>query len=292
MQYMRDNQDDEYGIRALQDKILQIAVYIDKLCHENDIRYFLISGSALGAIRHQGFIPWDDDLDIFMRPQDYEKFRKVFQASGDKDNYYLQELAERKGRVFRAKLRLNNTTFIESAVKDWKIHHGIFVDIFLLHNAATNKFARWSQYIAAKLLCAKGQSLKQVSYRGLKRLATTVAKILPLEWLAKNAYARTYKYNNVQTPFYAHFEPSLNLGKCLYPVSYFAKAQRVPFEKVPLDVPIESDKYLRQVFGDYMKLPSKESIEHAQHAYQWDVNKDFSFYVNKDRDFSDEKKFI
>lgn len=78
MKYMRDNLNDDYGIVRLQDKILEIAVYIDKLCTENDIEYCLMGGSALGAKRHNGFIPWDDDLDVFMTPKNYEKFRKVF----------------------------------------------------------------------------------------------------------------------------------------------------------------------------------------------------------------------
>ena len=71
MEYMRDGLSDSYGILELQDKILEIAKYIHDFCEEHDIDYCLMGGSALGAKRHGGFIPWDDDLDIFMTPDNY-----------------------------------------------------------------------------------------------------------------------------------------------------------------------------------------------------------------------------
>ena len=121
MKYMRDNLPDDYGIVRLQDKILEIAVYINDFCDKHGIDYCLMGGSALGAKRHQGFIPWDDDLDIFMTPDNYEKFRALFQSDGDHEKYYLQEYGlQNNGMVTVPKLRMNGTTYIEDLTKDWK----------------------------------------------------------------------------------------------------------------------------------------------------------------------------
>ena len=183
LKYMRANLEDTYGILELQDKLLQIAIYIDKLCEENDIEYCLMGGSCLGALRHNGFIPWDDDLDVFMKPREYEKFRAAFNAHGNKDEYYLQELSENNGKIASAKLRLNNTTYIEEATKDYKMHQGIFVDIFLLHNCPSNKILQLRQCAWGKYILAKGQSYKSIPYSGKKKIVTDLLRYLPKNFL-------------------------------------------------------------------------------------------------------------
>lgn len=91
MKYMRNDLNDNYGIIDLQEKLLEIMVDIDLFCNRYDIDYCLMAGSALGAERHKGFIPWDDDIDIYMTEKDFNKFRCKFEKYGDKEKYYLQE---------------------------------------------------------------------------------------------------------------------------------------------------------------------------------------------------------
>ena len=136
--YMRSELEDKYGLLEVQDKILEIMVDVDKFCENHGIEYCLMGGSALGSKRHGGFIPWDDDLDIFMTPDNYEKFRKIFNMEGNKDKYYLQEWGLVDGMITIAKVRLNGTSYIEEAIKDWDIHQGVYIDIFILHTCPNN----------------------------------------------------------------------------------------------------------------------------------------------------------
>lgn len=274
MRYMRDDLADEYGILSLQDKILQIAIYIDEICEKHGIDYCLMGGSALGAIRHGGFIPWDDDLDIFMKPSEYEKFRAVFANEGNHKDYYLQELMERQGLVASAKLRLNHTMYVEEATKDMKIHQGIFVDIFILHNTANSGLFRAFHCLNAKCLLAKGQSFKNIKYRGIKRVFIGLFKLLPKEWGIARRLKRIYQYDKKESKYVCHFMGKAFFEKGVYSASIFSSTKRVPFEKVELRVPSKSDEYLTKRFGDYMSMPSKDSIHSAQHACLWKTEAD------------------
>ena len=80
-------------VKEVQGKILEVMKYIDKVCRENGIVYYIMGGTALGAVRHGGFIPWDDDLDIFMTPSEYEKFKKVFES----EKYSSEEIIKTIG---------------------------------------------------------------------------------------------------------------------------------------------------------------------------------------------------
>ena len=112
-----NDMDEIKNVRAVQEKILEVMKYIDKLCRENSITYFIMGGTALGAVRHGGFIPWDDDLDIFMMPDQYEKFKVVFDKENS-DQFVLQEWKTTADYLEYAKVRMNGTTFIEEVFKE------------------------------------------------------------------------------------------------------------------------------------------------------------------------------
>lgn len=120
-------------IHDVQMKILEVMKFIDKVCRKNDITYFIMGGTALGAVRHGGFIPWDDDLDIFMTPDQYEKFKLVFNKLND-TLFVIQEWKTTEHYLEYAKVRMNGTTLIEHNFANCKnMHHRIYVDIMILH---------------------------------------------------------------------------------------------------------------------------------------------------------------
>lgn len=292
--YMRDNLPNEYGFLELQDKILETAVYMDKLCKENNITYYLMGGSALGAKRHGGFIPWDDDLDFFMTPDNYEKFRAVFNRVGDKDSFYLQEWGAVDGMVTISKIRMNGTTYIEESLKDWNIHHGIYVDIFILHNCPDNKISRFHQYIWAKYVVMKGLAEKGYSRRkGFLAFCLKIMSLLPSRFLLKHGLRQVYKYRNKKTKNYCNFLGKAVMKNGVYKKEYFLDGVYVPFEKVELKVPTNLHDFLTDRFGDYMKPPSKDRIKWEQHAERWNADEDFRQVISKDEwDFSDEGRLI
>ena len=285
---MRDGLEDKYGFLEVQNKILEIMVYIDKFCNNHNIEYCLMGGSALGAKRHGGFIPWDDDLDIFMTPDNYEKFRDEFNRSGDKEKFYLQEWGLTDGMVTTSKIRMNNTTYIEKSIQDWNIHHGIFVDIFILHNCPNNKIQQLHQFFWAKYVITKGVSLREKErHRGLKKIIIKIAQILPKKFLIKHGLKQVYKYRNKTTNYYCNFMGKAVFKKAIYKKEWFENYIYLPFETIELKVPKKLDEFLTERFGNYMQIPSNDKIKWEQHAESWNCNK--QLFQNN---FSDEKLLI
>lgn len=267
---MRPDTPDEYGIKELQNIILNIAQYIDNLCEENNIQYCLMGGSALGAKRHCGFIPWDDDLDVFMTPDNYEKFRVTFNSCGDKKKYYLQELGAANGKVITAKVRLNNSYYEEPIVKDWHIHHGVYVDIFILHTCPNNIILQYWQYIWAKYLIVKGLANKDYKRRGaIIRCLLICMKALPKRFLLKFGLNQVYRFRSQSTNFYCNFLGKALLKNGIYKRSYFENTKQTTFETITLNVPIGLENFLVERFGDYMKIPSIQRIRYEQHTSKW-----------------------
>ena len=280
--------EDTWGILPLQNCILQIAQYIDSLCLDNNIDYFLMGGSALGAVRHNGFIPWDDDLDIFMTPANYKKFRDIFNKYGDKSNYYLQEHGKCGDMVVSAKLRYNKSSFIEPVFADMDMHHGVFVDIFILHTCPDNQMCRLWQYFWARYVVVKGLSNRAIVRGGtVRKLILSVFKLLPKRFLLNFSLKQIYRFSHKPSSYYCHFLGRANLQKGLYLRDYFVKPTRHAFESIELNVPNNVEEYLESRFGDYMKLPSKKEIMHFQHTTEWSVDSSFK-RVGKGT-FKDEK---
>ena len=286
---MRPNLEDKYGFLELQDKILEIMVDIDHFCANNHIEYCLMGGSALGAARHGGFIPWDDDLDIFMTPDNYEKFRDFFQKNGNKDKYYLQEWGATNGMVTTVKIRLNNSTYIEEPIKNWDVHHGVFIDIFILHSCPNNKLAQLNQFFWGKYVITKGNALRENGrHSGFRGFVIKIAQLLPDRFLVKYALKQVYKYRNKQTDYYCNFLGKAVFKKAIYKRKWFDSPVYVPFETVQLKVPGKLHEFLSERFGDYMKIPSVESIKYGQHAEYWDLNNQLKY----SDEYKDEIKLI
>ena len=293
MKFVRSDIADEYGIALLQDKILEVMVYIDKFCNENDIDYCLMAGSALGARRHSGFIPWDDDIDIYMTAQDYDKFRNKFKSHGDTENYYLQEwgAVDKNGHHFitMAKVRMNGTLIEEKTFMNWNIHKGIFVDIFILHSSPDDHALQKKQYIWAEAVVLKGLTVRGYVPKNFKdRLMLAIGRMLPCNWIKYHGLYNNYKYKDVDTNYVSGFVDTRDFSRAVFPRNAIFPTKYVKFEDVMLKVPNDNDLYLKIQFGDdYLSLPHVEKRQVSKHAVSWETD-----YSGVFKDCSDESKLI
>ena len=271
------------NVRAVQMKILEIMKHIDRLCRENGIEYYIMGGTALGAIRHGGFIPWDDDLDIFMTPAEYEKFKAVFEAQ-QSDAFVLQEWRTTPKYLEYAKVRMNGTTFIEEHFKDrTEMHHGIYVDIMILHKVKDSRFAQKAVYYKSKFVTL--YALSQRNWKPKTRfqsLALKLLKVLPCRLMAKLSYRHIYKYDGMTEGYkYCYWITPAKFRNGLFDASFFETPVDVPFEDTVLLGSEKIREYLEYRYGDYMKLPSEEARKAAVHAMLFDTERDYREYIGR-----------
>lgn len=277
---MRSNLEDTYGILPLQNKILEIMVYIDEFCRENDIVYYLMGGSALGAVRHGGFIPWDDDLDIFMNYENYTKFIDCCKTKLDTDHFYLQCEDTEENPYFFTKIRMNGTTCLNPVINIG--HQGIFVDIMCLNNAPKSNLRKKVQYYSAGLLKARAISKTKYKTDSLKKkLQLTISKIFVRGFIKKLLINNVRKYNKKESLEYAHVFGRAKFNNSYYPVADFGTPKLVNFENSMLAAPSNVENYLTIRYGKrYMDLPDeKTKALYQSHACIWDVNKDYKEFL-------------
>lgn len=272
------------SVRDVQMKILEIMKYIDSLCRANGIVYYIMGGTALGAIRHGGFIPWDDDLDIFMTPDQYNKFRNVFMEENS-TKYVLQEWRTVPEYLEYAKIRMNGTTFIEEHFRErTDMHHGIYVDIMILHKVPENLLIQKMVYLESKFVTLYGLSQRNWKPKtDLQALVLKSLKLLPCQLMAKLSYWHIYLYDcKLERNFkYCYWITPAKFRNGLFDASFFGTPVDISFEDTVL---LGSDRirdYLSYRYGDYMQLPSEAARKAAVHAMTVDTERDYKEYLER-----------
>lgn len=255
-------------MNKFQEVLLEIALEVDRICKKHDIKYFLDSGTALGAVRHQGFIPWDDDLDIGMLREDYEKFLQVAQDElGDK--YFLQTVdTDKYYNNFFAKIRKNDTEAIEPAIRKSKMHKGIWIDIFPFDYISREKVmerlkqVNELQYLYDCMLLPHPYAKPELSLEYVKKYLKHKLKrlIWPIKYGKENI--KDQIFNNINKKYededqvivcYPYINPIIYFEKDI-----FASVKDIEFEGEKFKILDKVDKYLEQVYGDYMTIPDVE----------------------------------
>lgn len=251
-------------LRQLQLKSLDILVYFGKFCKENKLQFYLCGGCCIGAVRNKGFIPWDDDIDVFMPREDYELLRKLWNEKAD-INRYSYCITDEKNyyRNLFATINDNNTTFIKKHQSDLDINHGIVLDILPLDGCPDSWIKRRYQIFWAlvfSLFCAQAipkNHGKVVEIIGKVLLGCVPSKKLRYGiWKFAEKQMTKYKFGDYKNITELCSGPYYMMKK--YPKEAFKKVIYMDFEGEQMPVPKGYDMYLKIAFGDYMKLPPKE----------------------------------
>lgn len=239
---------------------LEIMDYIHKLCVENNIKYSLGYGSLIGAIRHNGFIPWDDDIDIIMPREDYNRFKKIWYENNH-DGFFLQDIdVEEEFTQNFMKIRKENTVYLQYSEENLNYHKGIFVDIFAFDRIANKGYQRIYQYIFGAinlLLCRKHNS---DTNNKIQLLIENCILKLPKKTKKKlrdYSFSVLQKYNsNKNLKYYEN--STMSSLKYHFSNNVFDHLELYPFENKKYYVTHDYDEMLKILYGNYMEFPPKE----------------------------------
>lgn len=254
------------------DVLRQELLFIDSLCAKQNITYFIYYGSLIGAVRHHGMIPWDDDVDIIMPRNDYETFLEYFRKN-DTGKYEIVS-NETDSSVPYLISRVSDKRYHLEFEKGIQYEVGIFIDIYPFDGMGNSKFIadmhgriccflRKFFYAKYGSCYPEGRVIKNAVLKALKKLLNIHKKPFVQYFLEKTARLKRFEKSKfVNCPLWADEYITGNL-----PREYFAKAVRTQFEGIDVNIPAEYDKILTALFGNYMELPP-ESERVMHHFYK------------------------
>lgn len=256
----------ETQLKQMQAKEIKMLKIFVEICEELDLRYYILGGTLLGAVRHGGFIPWDDDIDVGMPREDYDIFMEKAEPLLPRD-LFLQNLhTERECHSNAAKIRDSNTTYIELGVKRSNINHGVYIDIFPLDNYPVNCRQELWFNLKKKILSTRigAVYIHSGEENILKHSVRCALKVVfPTMFCAVNKREQLYRSVPASGLWANH--SGMWGKKEIIDSAWYAEGCDLVFEGITVKAPKEYKKWLEQVYGDYMQLPPEEKrVTHHQ----------------------------
>lgn len=254
---------DAISLREMQLKMLQTTKKIHEICEKHHLSYWLMYGSLLGAVRHNGFIPWDDDMDIMMPRKDHQKFMEIAKTELGEDYFMQTPLTDPKYDILHVpfKVRENHSTLIEDLNKDY--HQGAFVDIFAMDYMGDDEAAFRRLHKKTSMLASLKMKIDFHQLSGIKRyvriLLQFLFKLVPTKTMFNYLQKQVEQVvdNDASDCKYA-MKGIEFLEKDLYHLDDIFPLRLHRFEDCEFYIPNNADKILSDYFGDYMKMPSED----------------------------------
>lgn len=252
---------------------LEIMDAIHALCTKNDIPYYMVGGTLIGAIRHKGFIPWDVDIDIAMPRRYYELFKSVCSTQLDSKYAYLDYKNTKGFNKPHSIVRIKNSHLHVAGDAKNKYDYGVFVDVFPLDNVPNDEslIKKHKRRIGRfkRLLIIKTSYWRPKNF--LKRSAKALVKFLlapiSLDYVQRKLEKELVRFNQNESEAIANFAGKYSYEKESHSKDIFGRPTLLSFEGRFFFGPEKADEYLKKVYGDYMKLPSKEEQESLLNYY-------------------------
>ncbi len=263
-------------IEKLQEHLMILLEEVDRICQKHQLSYMLFAGTLLGAVRHKDFIPWDDDIDVLMPREDYQRFLDIAQRECDKNVFFVQREFSHHWPMHFSKLRLQNTAYIEKYhPKDPLQHQGIYIDIFPYDDGWKSRLGRKIQFLLSKAVIA--DALRKRGYdtdSKWKKLAMAISKVLPERTFHKMITRPGAGSRYVHTFFGAGKKFRSNV----FPRQWLQQTEQREFNGKKFPIPTNYNEILTQLYGEYRELPSEKERECKIHAVVVDFEKSYEYY--------------
>lgn len=272
-------------IKRLQEKSLEMYKYFKNICDKNGLTHFFCGGCCIGALRHSGFIPWDDDIDVFMPRKDYNALFDIWKANADETRYKICRTSKDEyTRIQFLTISDENTTFIKSRQADLDIPHGIRLDIIPIDGSPKSSLKRkiqigwaliYSMFINGEPHTSKGKLLEIMSKATLALFPTVKSRYK----IWKFAEKQMSKYPLEKSPFAKELCVWYEVMVRNYPSKLFKDVVYHDFEDIKVPLPIGYDEYLHMAFkGDYMQLPPLEAQTPKHEIVFYDLDNSYKKY--------------
>ena len=268
----------QHTLKQLHNVEVEILDEIVRICEKHNLHYYLVGGTLLGAARHKGFIPWDDDFDIMLKLDDYNKFIKACQEDLDSKKYFVQTLETDPNYYLSfGKIRNIQTTLIEQNNRFENMVNGVYVDVFPLVGYPEGKFKKTILEINRAFALSANRNIinNKFLYSVFKLILKIFGKANIIKYCTKQCIK--YKCEDCDKIISVFDGDGVQIG--LTSNSILGTPNYVKFEDIELPIPQDYDSYLKNLYGDYMKIPSKEQIDFKTHTpYILDLNHSYEEY--------------